>query len=149
AIKTSDGPLVVVGGSFGLEVWEIQSARRLAFHPWQVEALAVGEVKGRPLVVVGHVDGSVAVHELPSLAVLAHDNSAHSGRVLVAAMGHGMVAATGDIEGTLVLWRLPVLEQIRRRVKAHTMVRGLATAELDGAPVLVSAGDTLKRDGLR
>jgi hypothetical protein len=34
AVNTDDDPLVVVGGPFGLEVWEIHSAQRLAFHPW-------------------------------------------------------------------------------------------------------------------
>jgi len=56
----------VVGGPFGLEVWDTQSARRLAFHPWKVQALAVGDAEGRPVVLVSHDDGSVAIHDLPS-----------------------------------------------------------------------------------
>src|SRR5688500_13773455 len=41
ATQTDDVPILVAGGQFGLEVWEIRSARRLAFHPWKVNALTI------------------------------------------------------------------------------------------------------------
>jgi hypothetical protein len=147
--KVGDMPLVVVGGPFGIEVWEMRSARRLAFQPWKITTLTIGYAKGRPVVLAGHNDSSVAVHGLPSLAVLARNDTAHSGKVLATVAGDGSVAVTGDEEGTLVLWRLPALERDRIRTKAHTMVRALAATKLDGAPLLVSAGDTITRNGFR
>lgn len=146
-VEVDDVPLAVVGGTFGLEVWDLRSARRLALHAWRVKSLAVCIAEGRQVVLAGHEDGGVAVHDLPSLSVLAHDATGHSHAVLATAGSGESMAVTGDMEGTLVLWRLPSLDKIRVRANAHTMVRSLASAEVDGVRMLVSGGDTVRRDG--
>ena len=87
----------------------------------------------------------VSVHALPSLQVIARNESAHMGSVLAAVtLGDGSIMATGDNEGALMLWQLPALEVLAAHPQAHTMVRALARAALSGVPLLISAGNTVQ-----
>lgn len=145
ALVTDQGSLALVGGEFGLHVWNLDSGQRLAAHPKEVISMAVGEVGGQPVVLAGHNDGIVTLHALPSLEILAHDEAAHAGRVLAAVIVHGRsIAATGDEQGTLVLWQLPALHVLATRPKAHTMVRAFTCAASGNVPLLISVGDTFE-----
>lgn len=145
ALMTEHGAFAIAGGKFGIEVWDINSGRRLAVHPGHVLSLAAGHVDGQPIVLAGHADGMVTVHELPSLRRVARNQSKHSCAVQAAVMiGGGSSAATGDADGSLVLWQLPTLRTLAERLKAHVRVCDLATTMLDGTPLLISAGDTFE-----
>ena len=150
AVGTERGTLALAGGEFGLEAWDIDSGQRSATHPWKVLTMAVGRVGEQPVVLAGHPDGIVTVHELPSLQVTASNESAHTGSVLAAVtLNEGSMGATGDSEGALVLWQLPALEAISTRPNAHTIVRALAATALGDGQLLISAGDTLEQNGQR
>ena len=146
ALVTERGPLAVVGGWFGLEVWNLDSGQRLAAHPREVLSVAVGQDGERPIVLAGHSDGLVTLHELLSLKILAHNDTAHTDNVSAAVtLDEGTIAATGDKDGALVLWRLPALEVLATRPKAHTRVEALASGTSGSVPLLISAGDTFEQ----
>jgi hypothetical protein len=145
ALVTEQGPLAVAAGEFGIEVWDIDSGRCLAGCPGDVFSLAVGYVDGRPVVLAGHGGGTVSLHGLPALNVVARNLSGHTDAVQAATiLAGGSIAATGGDDGALVLWQLPALTQLATQPRAHTRVIDLAAATLDGAQVLISAGNTFK-----
>jgi WD40 repeat protein len=142
---TGHGLLAVAGGAFGLEAWDIDSGKRMAVHPGKAFAVAGGYAGGRPVVLAGHNDGMVTLHEVPSLEVVASNDSEHTGAVQAAVtLGGGSIAATGDQNGALVLWKLPALDALATRPLAHTRVIALAGAAFGGGQLLISAGDTVK-----
>ena len=153
--ETDAGPLAVAcggrGGGFGLECWEPRAGRRLSV--WQasgVTSVAAAIVGGESFVVAGHSDGTVTLHNLPELNVVAREQAREETRVTsIVALAGNALAATGDIDGTLTLRRLPDLEIVGQRANAHTIVYALATVEHNGVPLLVSAGDTVMPDRRR
>ncbi|OBG55769.1 hypothetical protein A5703_07415 [Mycobacterium sp. E188] len=145
ALATEQGALAIAGGDFGIEVWDIGSGRRLAAHPGNVHSVAVGHVARRAMLLAGHDDGMVSLHELPNLEILAHNLSEHSRAVRAAVIvGRGSMAATGDDDGAVVLWQLPALKALAKEPRAHARVTDLAAAVLDGTSLLISAGDTFE-----
>jgi WD40 repeat protein len=137
--------LVVTGRGTVAEVHDLvigRLVRRLTGHRGTIQAVAVGEVDGRPVAVTA-ADDDVRIWDL------AEDSTA---RALLGFAGRADALATGDIGGIPVvltagstgemrIWDLGTGATVNTLTGRHGPIRAVAVAEVDGTPVVVSAGD--------
>jgi WD40 repeat protein len=112
-----------------------------------VNAVAVGELDGRPVIVSGGEDGTVRVWELADGSPVGDPLTGHDGAVNAVAVGEldgRPVIVSGGRDGTLRVWELADGSSIGDPPTGHDdAVNAVAVGELDGRPVIVSGG----RDG--
>ena len=114
-------------------------------HDGQVNAVAVGERQGRPVIVSGGGDRTVRVWDLDSGEPVLGPLTGHDGAVAAVAVGerHGRpVIVSGSDDGTVRVWDLDSGEPVLGPLTGHDGgVTAVAVGERQGRPVIVSGGD--------
>ncbi|MFF0248232.1 WD40 repeat domain-containing protein [Streptosporangium sandarakinum] len=149
-----DGRPVAVTGGYdnAVRIWDL-TTRRLVGDPIRldnterVDAVAVGEVSGRA-VVVATGDWGDATHKLPvrvwDLAThepLGDPMVGHTKLVSAVALGEmngRAVAVTGSVDGTTRVWDLATRKQVGNSMISSTGVGDVALGWVDGRQVAVS-----------
>ncbi|WP_433824764.1 WD40 repeat domain-containing protein [Actinoplanes sp. CA-015351] len=111
----------------------------------EVDALAATVLHGRPVLVTHGLDESVRTHELPDGAPIGTPWADETVSITTVAVGHAggrPFVISGDGDGALRRWDLTTLTPAGDKINGHTSwVRAIATTELDGRTVAVTAGD--------
>jgi WD40 repeat protein len=118
-----------------------------------VHAVAVAELDGRPVVVAGGENATVAVWDLATRAPIGQPLTGHTGAVhavATAELDGRPVVVSGSKDGAVRVWDLasgaPIGQPLTVRsvdpLTDRTVVNAIAIAQLDGRPVVVSgSGD--------
>lgn len=149
-------PVAVTGGyDDAVRIWDL-TTRELVGEPIRlsnadrVDAVAVGEVNGRAVVVAAGGWGD-ATHKLPVRVwdLVTHKPFGepmvgHSDLVLTVALGEvngRAVAVTGSVDGTTRIWDLATRKQMGDPMVSGTGVGDVALGRVDGRQVAVSSDD--------
>ena len=124
--------------------WQLHSPHQVVTgHSGPVQAVAVGELDGRPMIVSGSGDQSVRVWDLATGAPIGDPLTGHGGpvnAVAVAELDGRPVIASASGDQSVRVWDLATGAPIGPPLTGHTgPVNAVAVAELDGRPVIVSA----------
>jgi WD40 repeat protein len=107
-----------------------------------VHAVATAELDGRPVIVAGGENATVAVWDLATRAPIGQPFTGHNGAVNAIAIGQlegRPVVVTGSDDGTARVWDLATGTAIGRPFTGDaTDVLAVAIAQLDGLPVIVT-----------
>ncbi|MFI6533829.1 serine/threonine-protein kinase [Nonomuraea sp. NPDC050547] len=107
-------------------------------------SLALSQVNGRPVVVSGGYDGTIAVADLATGAPVGAAPQGHQGPVWSVATGlvrDTPVVVSGGLDGTVRLWDLATGAPIHEPFTGHRgSVESVGVGLLDGRPVAVSGG---------
>ncbi|HXB16015.1 MAG TPA: WD40 repeat domain-containing protein [Solirubrobacteraceae bacterium] len=142
----TNAPIAVVASGREVRCWDLLA---LAPHPAAVELDSpVSSLAASPDgVLIGTVRGELRRCAVPDLEVLARRDDAHASAVtdIVAfeASGEGILA-TCCADGPVALWRREDLAELACAPGAHERTYSLTVLENGDAPVLVSAGDTVR-----
>ncbi|MEU1728201.1 hypothetical protein [Nonomuraea sp. NPDC005692] len=147
-------PVAVIGGhDDAVRVWDL-TTRELVGEPMRlsnghrVDAVAVGEVNGRAVVVAAGDWGDatqklpVRVWDLATHEPVGEPLVGHSGLVLTVALGEvngRAVAVTGSVDGTTRIWDLATRRQMGDPIVSGTGVGEVALGRVDGRQVVVSS----------
>jgi WD40 repeat protein len=110
-------------------------------HTAPVNAVAVGELRGRAIVVSGSADKSVRVWDLVTGAAVGRPLDGHSAPVHAVAVGevHGRpVVVSGSADKSVRVWDLENGTAIGKRLVGESSVHAVAVADRHGRPMLVS-----------
>jgi WD40 repeat protein len=120
-------------------------SRRLTSHTGWVNAVAFGEVDGRPVIVCGDTDGMVRVWDARSGRTRGQPLTGHTGWVWAVAFGEvdgRPVIASGSNDKTVRVWDARSGQPRGQPLTGHTgWVWAVAFGEVDGQPVIVSGGE--------
>jgi WD40 repeat protein len=110
---------------------------------WYVNAVALGEVDGQPVVVAGSSDKTVRLWDPRTCRPRREPLTGHTGSVIAVALGEldgQPVVASGSNDQTVRLWDLRTGQPRGKPLTGHTgSVSAVALVHVDGQPVLVSA----------
>jgi WD40 repeat protein len=165
-------PIAVSGGGDGtVQVWDLRYGQPIG-EPFKghvrmvdgqhVSAVAVGELDGHPIAISGGHDQTVRVWDLGSGQPLGEPLRGHSEGITAVAVGEldgRPIAASGSYDTTVRIWDLhhgQLISQFRQDQDRGTgnlsgipgvqpWVNAVAFTEVDGRPVVVSAGNTRVR----
>ena len=123
--------------------WRLEHPNRsFPGHDGPVQAVAVGELDGRPLVASGSGDESVRVWDLATGQPVGDPLIGHDSGVLstaVTRLGAQVVVISGCSDHSVRVWDLATAEPVGDPFMGHTgAVESVAVGELDGRPVVVS-----------
>ena len=132
--------------------WRLQRPhQQITGHDGPVNAVAVAELEGRPVVVSGSGDGTVRVWDLATGTPVGDPFTGHTGdvnAVAVAELEGRPVVVSGSSDGTVRVWDLATGTPVGDPFTGHNgCVNAVAVAELEGRPVVVSGGERLARCG--
>lgn len=142
-------PVVVSLNDGTPRVWDPGTGKSIGSpttgHSAWVSAVAVGEVRRRPVIVSGSWYGVIQVHDLATGVRIGHPLTGHTGNVntvLVGELNGRPVVVSGGNDGTIRVWDLVddqplVSSSLRDQIGS---VSAVAVGELEGRPVVVSAG---------
>jgi WD40 repeat protein len=131
--------------------WQpIHARQTIGRHDNRVNAVAVGEVGGQPVVVSGSDDMTVRVWDLELGSQVGEPLRGHDGPVNWVAVGQlggrpVAVSGAGENDGTVRVWDLALGRQIGEPLSSHNWVglkepiRALAVGHLEGRLVAVSS----------
>ena len=149
----ADGrPVAVTSPDNNIAVWDLADGKQLADHPTdhcsEVLAIAVGEERGRQVVVLGTYDNAVSAHALTTGGrVRRRVRSLHGEQVLAAAVtrdDEGLpiaVTVGGSVSAEANVWELKTGRQVCWADVGHTDdVNAVATLVFDGRVTAVTAG---------
>jgi WD40 repeat protein len=109
-----------------------------------IHALALGQVGGRALLIVGGGDWAVQVRDASSLSPLFAPMYGHDGSVLAVALGDAddrVVVVSGGQDGTVRLWDAMTGAAIGVPLHGHRgAVQAVAITRVEGRSVIVSGG---------
>lgn len=153
AVSELDGsPIVVIGGSDGPSAWRPETGEQVTGPPAdhrdnEVQALAVGALGGRPVILSGATDSVIRMWDPASgdsVGRLAGNN-----RVRAVAYGEvdgNPVVVSGGDDEIVRVWDLTDSERPKFTLAGHTgAIEAVAVSEVDGSPVAVSGGDRTVR----
>jgi WD40 repeat protein len=133
-----------------VRVWDLASGRPigrpLTGHTGWVNAVAVGQLEGRPIAVSGGDDGTVRVWDLASGRPIGLPLTGYTYRVRALAVALGElegrpIAVSGGHDGTVRVWDVAGGRPIGPPLTGHSdSVTAVAVAELDGRLIAVSGG---------
>ena len=110
-----------------------------------MNAVAVGELDGRPVVVSGSSDETVRVWDLATGAPVGDPFTGHTGGVRSVAVGEldgRPVVVSGSGDETVRVWDLATGAPVGDPFTGHAgEVNAVAVGELDGRPVVISGSD--------
>ena len=118
-------------------------------HDQKVNAVAVGERQGRPVIVSGGGDETVRVWDLDTGEPVLGRLTGHTGAVSAVAVserqGRPVIVSSSDVSsgdgGTVRVWDLDTGEPVLGPLTGHTGgVGAVAVSERHGRPVIVSGG---------
>ncbi|MFC3985560.1 WD40 repeat domain-containing protein [Streptosporangium jomthongense] len=154
--KVDGRPVAVTGGYDNtVRIWDL-ATRGLVGEPIRlgnterVDALAVGEVNGRAVVVVAAGWGDsgyelpVWVWDLATHEPFGDPMIGHTDFVSTVALGEvngRAVAVTGSVDGTIRMWDLTTREQIGDPMTNGAGVGDVALGRVDGRQIAVSSDD--------
>jgi WD40 repeat protein len=157
-------PVIISGGRDGIhgsrdgtvQVLDLRTGSAvsgpLRGHDGSVDAVAVGELEGRPVVVSGGSHGTVRVWDLRTGSAVGEPWRAHKSYVRALAVGdledRPVVISSGSVgpvrapfEETVRVWDLTTGRAVGEPWRVHRGgVRALAVGELEDRPVVVSGG---------
>jgi WD40 repeat protein len=111
-----------------------------------VQAVAVGELDGRPVAVSGAYDGTVRVWDLARGSPVGQPLTGHTSEVRAVAVGTldgRPIAVSGDNHRTVRVWDLARGTPVGQPLTGHTSwVNAAAVGELDGRPIAVTGDDS-------
>lgn len=159
AFTELDGnPVCVTGGWRDLRVWDLRTLREIGpamANPESAFYLAVTEVAGRPVAVVGSGDrvGTLRLWDLRTRRAIGGPRTDHGwsvsgiavteldGRpVAVTSSGHNQPGPDEE-DTTLLVWDLLDWRLLGRPLAGHTAgTQAVAVTEVDGRPVAVTGG---------
>lgn len=141
-------PVAVTAGDDGLmRMWDMETAEGEKGDPWscgslgQVNALAVGDVDGRTVLVTG--GDQVGMWDLATRTPIGQPTALHD--TYVTAVGTGRlggrpVAVSGDFHGTIHVWDLSTGEPWGEPMSSgRWKVDAVAAADAGGRPIVASA----------
>ncbi len=121
--------------------------RQLTSKYGYVYAVATARLGERPVVVTGNSDGSVAVWDMLTGAIVDEPLTGHRGfvdAVTTARLGDRTVIVSGGRDGTVRVWDLATHAAVGAPIVGYAdTVATLATAELNGRPVIIAGGSHL------
>ena len=126
--------------------WRYQPPHQtLTGHTQPINTVAVGELKGRPVVISGGDDGTVRVWDLTTGAPIGDRFTGHTWSVTAVTVGRlkgsPVVISTG-LDRTVRVWDLAKGTPIGDPFTGHGRpVTAVAVGELEGRPVVISGSD--------
>jgi WD40 repeat protein len=126
--------------------WRLQPAHvTLRGHTGSVNAVAIGQVDGRAVIVSGGDDWTVRKWDAATGAAIGDPLTGHSGAVRAVAIGQvdgRPVIISGGNDGTIRTWDAATGTAVGDPLAGHTgAVRAVAAGQVGGRPVIVSGGD--------
>lgn len=151
AFATIDNRRCLLSGDLNGEVriWDVRSHRPYGSplrNADQVDALAIGALGGRPIVVCPITSRqSLQVWDLTSRQPLGQPLSGHSGHVPAVAVGELLdrpVAVSSSGDRTVRMWELDAISDMSEPRPGHAgAVYAVAACQVDGRWIVISAGD--------
>jgi hypothetical protein len=137
------------GDDATVRVWDLESGellhKPLQGHDGNVNALTVGDLRGRAMVASGGNDRTVRLWDLVSGQPLGGPLQGHRRRVRAVAMGefHGRpIVVSGSNDNTVRVWDLDAGRLLYEPLVGHRgNVTAVAVGQVRGRPIAVSAGE--------